>query len=132
MKSRIAVALFALLVCGTVSVPLACGETKCLECHHGLPFPGAKLSFNEGIQVVCSRCHVHHHGKDERNAHPIDMVPSLEVPRDMPLDISGRMTCITCHTYHIGHDITKGAYPSLLRRTRGRAFCYSCHKKTLF
>jgi predicted CXXCH cytochrome family protein len=53
----------------------------------------------------------------------------MSIPPDMPLDGSGRMTCITCHSFHYGDILTNGEKTFLLRREKGKMFCYTCHKK---
>lgn len=104
---------------------------ECSDCHYRLPFPKAGLSFNEGIADICSRCHLSHHGKNLKNSHIVSGRPSMPVPKDLPLDIKNNLSCITCHTFHVGHNLKEGSRKSFLRREKGKTFCYSCHKKTL-
>jgi len=107
------------------------GRTKCNDCHYRLPFPNTRLSFNEGIADICSLCHISHHGKNQKNSHVVNGAPSMPVPRDLPLDINNNLSCITCHTFHVGHTVEEGSRKFFLRREKGKTFCYSCHKKAL-
>lgn len=105
---------------------------RCYDCHYRLPSHNIRPSFNEGIGEVCSRCHTVHHGKKQRNSHVVYVLPSMKIPKDMPLDVRGKLSCVTCHSYHIGHDVMEGSKRFLLRREPGKTFCYACHKKALF
>ena len=131
LKAAILISLAILPVRASSADPDPDG-LKCYSCHYRLPSANGMPSFNEEIGRVCSLCHGRHHATNQRNSHPVDVRPPMPVPRDMPLDAGGRMSCVTCHTYHIGHDVKKGRRRFLLRREPGRAFCYSCHKKALF
>lgn len=98
---------------------------RCLDCHARLPCD-QRLAylFNEGIAGVCNTCH-----KRYVHNHPVEIVPSMSIPADMPLDVKGRMTCITCHSIHNGDIRSEGEKTFLLRRAKGKMFCYSCHTK---
>ena len=104
-------------------------KVKCLDCHSTLPFPGAALSFRRQAREVCAQCHRKGMGSAARLSHPIDVVPSMAIPPDMPLDEQGRMTCVTCHTYHTGYRDENGNKRYFLRRPQGKTFCYACHDK---
>lgn len=106
-------------------------KVKCLDCHRRLPFGGGRLVFNESSEEVCIGCHRNYHGSGKRLLHPVRVVPSMKVPRDMPLDSGGRITCFTCHTYHLGYTNADGERLFFLRRVKGKTFCYSCHKRSL-
>jgi len=98
---------------------------RCLECHTRLPSdPTRAYLFNEEIAAVCNTCH-----KRSVHSHPVEIVPSMSIPADMPLDGKGRMTCITCHSFHSGDVRTDGEKTFLLRRVKGKLFCYTCHTK---
>lgn len=101
----------------------------CLDCHKSLPFKGRALVFYDDIYKKCLSCHRIYHGTESGFDHPSRKVPSMPVPADMPLDSKGRMTCITCHTFHSGY-YGKANKPagSYLRRQKGRTLCYSCHR----
>lgn len=109
------------------------GDTKCLDCHFTLPFDREKLSYTEEVGEVCRSCHTSFPCNDaaDKNgfAHPIKVVPTMTVPIDMPLDQKGRITCITCHSYHAEFWDAEYNNESLLRRTKGVKLCYTCHKK---
>ena len=104
------------------------GKTRCLDCHVTLPFNPDKLTFHEDTVDVCRQCHNNFHGKADLG-HPLGVVPSMNIPRDMPLDEKGKLTCITCHSYHTGDKSSGGINSHLLRRPEGMKFCYSCHRK---
>ncbi len=105
------------------------GKTRCLDCHTVLPFKHIPHTFQTGTGDVCRRCHTNFHAKNGI-AHPVEALPSMKIPPDMPLDIEGRMTCITCHFYHpASPPPADGPRAFILRRPGGRTFCYSCHKK---
>jgi predicted CXXCH cytochrome family protein len=98
---------------------------KCLDCHVRIPFDKSRAYlFNAGIAGICSGCH-----KRPMHSHPVEAVPSIQIPLDMPLDVKGRLTCITCHSFHNGEAVTDGEKTYLLRRQKGKTFCYSCHTK---
>lgn|GEM_PF-1298417 len=122
------IALFVLL-CLSPSVLYAVHEAgeggKCLDCHVRMPLDARRAgSFNEGISGTCHVCH-----KGHIHSHPVNVVPSMHVPRDMPLDIKGRLTCITCHSFHSGYVDAEGRKLFFLRRPKGETLCYSCHTK---
>ncbi len=101
------------------------GGIKCLDCHVGVPLDASRAcSFNAGTSDTCRVCH-----KGHIHDHPCNVVPSMQIPRDMPLDIKGRLTCITCHSFHTGYVDAEGGRAFFLRRERGKTFCYGCHKK---
>jgi len=109
------------------------GKTKCLECHETLPFDRTKLVYTETIGGVCRRCHPSYpcDGKDANAlVHPIEvMVPdSMTIPIDMPLDKAGRLTCVTCHSFHAEFWDAEYDNEALLRRAKGMKLCYTCHK----
>lgn len=109
------------------------GDTKCLDCHFTLPFDRSKLSYTENVGETCRSCHEKFPCNDQANneafAHPTKVVPSMNIPIDMPLDKKGRITCITCHAYHAEFWDAEYNNESLLRRSKGVKLCYTCHKK---
>ncbi len=104
-------------------------QVACIECHTHLPFPGSRLALRKDIGGVCSTCHPRHHGTDSMRSHPVNLTPSLTVPPDMLLDGRGKIGCITCHAFHGEYRDDDGNKRFYLRRTAGKTFCYSCHKK---
>jgi len=108
-------------------------KTKCLECHLTLPFDRSQLVYTDNIGKICLRCHLNFpcdNSKREKGfSHPIEVTPSMNIPLDMPLNKSGMMTCITCHSYHAEFWDSEYNNESLLRRTKGPKLCYTCHKK---
>jgi len=110
----------------------AAQDVRCLDCHVSLPFNNRPLAFYDDTYRICMSCHKGYHGGGKGFAHPVRVVPSMSVPADMPLDSAGRITCITCHTFHSGYDgDIEGKRVLYLRRVKGKTLCYSCHRKPL-
>jgi predicted CXXCH cytochrome family protein len=73
----------------------------------------------------CEYCHQ----MASETSHPTGMKPSMIIPSDLPLDIEGRVGCVTCH------DVTPATRPgqsvgtkSFLRRSaQGGSLCAACH-----
>lgn len=104
---------------------------RCLDCHVTLPFEEAEFVFHDDTQPMCVKCHVSFHCKNGREcgfSHPLEVVSSINIPLDMPLDKRRRLTCITCHLFH-DSDRPTADLPSMLRRPPGLTFCYSCHER---
>jgi predicted CXXCH cytochrome family protein len=128
------ISCYVLLLCSIVfshayAVHDEIGKVRCLDCHPRLPFNGTKALLNEHAGEVCTRCHTSGGKMSETISHPVDIVPSMAIPRDLPTDARGRMTCITCHTFHEGYRDAEGNKRYFLRRQKGKTFCYTCHKK---
>ena len=109
------------------------GKTKCLECHETLPFDRTRLVYTETVGDVCRRCHDSYpcDGKDsDAFSHPVEVVvpEQMTIPLDMPVDKGGRISCITCHSFHAEFWDAEYNNESLLRRTKGMKLCYTCHK----
>lgn len=108
-------------------------KTKCLDCHFTLPFDREKLLYTEEVGGICLKCHNNFpcdkQQTDDSFSHPMLVIPTMNIPLDMPLDKQGRLTCITCHSYHAEFWDSEYNNESLLRRTKGVKLCYSCHKK---
>jgi len=103
--------------------------TPCIECHTRLPFSGGAPPLRNEVDGICVACHLKHHGVDAIWSHPMDIAPSMRVPPDMILDNRGRVVCVTCHAFHGEYRDENGNKRFYLRRSPGKAFCYSCHKK---
>jgi len=103
-------------------------DEGCLFCHERMPDrktdTAATVSFITSLRMICLRCH-------DRFPHPADkehlVLPTMDVPKDLPLDEAGRITCITCHNPHLGGE--KGSAEDLDRRLRrpGDKLCDACH-----
>jgi predicted CXXCH cytochrome family protein len=104
-------------------------NVRCLDCHKHLPLAGTTPPLRDEVNDVCIVCHERHHGTDEMRSHPVTGVPSMPVPPDMVLDGKGRITCVTCHDFHGAYRDENGKKRFYLRRSPGKTFCYSCHKK---
>ena len=104
-------------------------KVPCIECHKHLPLAGTTAPLRDEASDVCVTCHQRHHGTDEMRSHPVNRVPSMQVPPDMVLDSKGRMACVTCHNFHGEYRDENGNKRFYLRRSPGKTFCYSCHKR---
>jgi hypothetical protein len=95
-------------------------EGRCLECHLTVPQSGGSAgAFRKDISAMCADCH----SSTQAVSHPVDVVPSMEVPAEFPLDWRGFLTCVTCHTVH-GDGY--GAY-HMRSGAVGGDFCGLCH-----
>ncbi len=104
-------------------------NVPCVECHAHLPFSKGVPSLRTDVSDVCSnRCHQKSHGTDAMRSHPINVVPSMRIPPDMMQNGQNKIVCVTCHTFHGEYRDESGNKQYYLRRPRGKAFCYSCHK----
>jgi len=104
-------------------------KTPCTDCHTRLPLSGGAPSLRGEVSDGCLTCHPLHHGTVTMKSHPVNTVPSMRVPVDMLLDRQRRIVCITCHAFHGEYRDEDGNKSFYLRRTPGKTFCYSCHKK---
>jgi len=109
------------------------GDTQCLDCHQTLPFDREKLTYTDEVGATCRKCHqefpCNAKKANDGFSHPIEAIPSMSIPRDMPLTASGKITCITCHSYHAEFWDAEYNTESLLRRSKGMQLCHTCHKK---
>ncbi len=120
-----AVAFVALLLAGLVlSEPDSYHnfEGRCLDCHLKVPKAGERPNiFVKDISSLCLSCH-----EDLKEmSHPVDVSPpkKMRIPRSLPLDWKGDVTCTTCHTAH-----KKGHGRYMLRvDSYGEPFCLLCH-----
>ena len=98
---------------------------RCDFCHLTEPTEGNPGKFTRDIDYLCQECHT----VSLQNSHPIEMVPSMEIPEIFPLDWAGRITCSTCHDPH-AENIDDN--PEMLRTlARGKSFCDMCHRDFL-
>lgn len=98
---------------------------RCDSCHLSFEADGRPGKFTRNLDFLCMECH----NVSKAYSHPTGMVPPFAVPAEMPLDWSGRMTCVTCHDPH-GEDFPGGGF--LLRSEyRGQFFCQQCHGHSL-
>lgn len=108
------------------------GDTHCLDCHQSLPFNREKLAYAESVGTTCKKCHPNFPCGPGNNvdafSHPLDVIPSMPIPRDMPLTAAGKLSCITCHSYHAEFWDAEYNNESLLRRTKGMKLCHTCHQ----
>jgi len=101
-------------------------RTGCLDCHRSLPLSNRADGFLKQSDQVCYGCH--ESGMSEFS-HPVDVIPSMKIPLDMPLSESGTLLCITCHTFHTSPsygDTKRNLY--LRRQARGEQLCFICHR----
>lgn len=97
-------------------------RNRCRTCHLVEPRAGEKQVFTGRIDDLCNTCHQ----MRTENSHPSKITTELSIPRHMPLDEAGEMTCATCHDPHGGKT---GHLPFLLRvDAHGEFLCQSCHE----
>jgi len=107
-------------------------DNDCFFCHFTLPRSGEPdgqpLRFTDKITNLCARCH----DMSGVISHQVDILPSamIKVPKDMPLDEEGKITCVTCHDIHkpFKNPLTGERSFFLRRETAGKGFCLSCHE----
>ncbi|MCX5690013.1 MAG: hypothetical protein NTV94_09575 [Planctomycetota bacterium] len=81
---------------------------------------------SQAFQQRCDACHAF----DSGFSHPTGVVPSMNVPQNLPL-VDGRVSCLTCHTDdaarpHGSH--TSGRSEMLREGTSAAGLCSSCHQ----
>ncbi|HEY3308421.1 MAG TPA: cytochrome c3 family protein [Desulfuromonadaceae bacterium] len=120
---KIIVYLFLLTPAMAIAGHYDSSEVKCLDCHSAIPSKQKKSSYSDSLERTCRSCHAKFHGQSRNDSfkHPIDILPSMKIPLDMPLNRAGQMTCNTCHTYHVDKN------KFLLRRPWGKSLCLTCH-----
>jgi predicted CXXCH cytochrome family protein len=117
-------------------------EDGCDACHDGAPPEGVEPPVNgrngHGAALlvryplarretaVCTRCHRY----DRKQAHPVEVEPTLSVPAGWPLGQRGRLVCSTCHDPHVPVGSGRGGSAFLLRADSvGEEFCLRCHER---
>lgn len=78
---------------------------------------------------LCRRCHE----TDSTFSHPVDMIPSMAVPSNLPLQ-NGKLTCVTCHekANEQNHAQSRENHDGLLRgNLTTLSFCAQCHERGL-
>ncbi|MBF0327832.1 MAG: cytochrome c3 family protein [Nitrospirae bacterium] len=83
----------------------------CHESHHG-------FIIKRDVTELCKDCHKERISAGE---HKVDVQPTMDVPKDLPLKKDGKITCITCHDSH--------SKEYLMLRYKSVELCYKCHKK---
>lgn len=74
-------------------------------------------------EKLCADCHPN----AARLSHPSGFFPKRPLPKDLPGDWKGELTCSTCHEIHAPHG------QGLLRgKLRGQGFCLRCHEQKFF
>ena len=97
-------------------------EGQCGRCHLNDPIAGGNPLFVKEINRLCQECHPQ---QGQGLSHPTSIKPSSPLPPELKLDVSGKMTCITCHQTH-------GTRKNLLvNGETGKAFCLFCHQVAL-
>jgi len=108
--------------------PHAFTDSDCFSCHFTIPKEGdvGPMRFMDSISSMCGRCH----DMSKTVSHRVDFVPQgMDIPKDLPLDETGHITCVTCHDVHKPYinELT-GEHTYFLRREpAGKAFCLACH-----
>jgi predicted CXXCH cytochrome family protein len=112
--------LFVMAACLTsvasrqaIAAPMPEIKKDCSLCHLDI---GKGPALRKPVSALCLECH---EDRQAPNEHPVDIVPSMKVPKILPLN-KGKITCITCHDPH------SNAYGKLLRVPQ-RQLCTQCH-----
>lgn len=72
--------------------------TRCQVCHRAADRGALRTRSTGNSVALCDDCHDGHHAV--REAHPVSIIPSMEVLQNMPDDFPltrGKLTCLTCH-----------------------------------
>ena len=103
---------------------------QCSLCHLSENPSGATARrMTAPITLLCTTS-CHQDIFDEGYMHPVDINPKhVSVPSDMPVSLSGELSCATCHNVHAEYYTPYGTASHFLRRQEaGKAFCKICHK----
>lgn len=110
--------------------------SMCSTCHKSNVGGRDSLIFNTDIPQLCQSCHDGRHAS--REAHPVNIVPSvaitMKIPSDFPLD-NGKLTCSTCHDVTWRCSTVQPATMSGRGYLRGAPssdsldFCFNCHRQ---
>ncbi len=106
---------------------------QCTLCHASDSPSGASARrMTAPITFLCTTS-CHQTLFDEGYMHPVDVRPKhVAVPADMPVSLSGELSCGTCHNVHAEYYTPYGSASHFLRRQEtGKAFCKICHKGLL-
>jgi len=131
------IGLFLALLFAYASPGLSAQQQR-LEPHdfrgHGLDCRSCHISVSvkqdgglrKPVSEICGGCHRLPHQN-----HPVDMVPTLQVPPDLPLDKQGKLTCATCHDPHRPYlnPLTGNRTMYLRRDGPNRGLCLACHAR---
>jgi predicted CXXCH cytochrome family protein len=110
--------------------------SMCATCHTSDNGGRGSLVFDADVSELCQSCHDGWHAT--REAHPVNLMPSVEIakkiPSDFPLD-NGKLTCSTCHDITWACSTEQSADISGRSHLRGAPtsarmeFCFNCHTK---
>jgi predicted CXXCH cytochrome family protein len=91
-----------------------------------LPQPPAGAVAGVNSHMTSAQC-LECHRTESVLSHPNQVVPTMSVPADFPLD-EGQVNCITCHRDTFAEHAGVTAGHALLRgELTGQAFCAACH-----
>ncbi len=102
---------------------------KCSACHETMTFRSISTAFRDSTDDLCLGCH---ESEDMDFSHPVGIEAGPSFPPDIPLSSTGKIMCITCHTFHSSYYLPifkKRVY--LRKRALTKEFCLECHRKTL-
>jgi predicted CXXCH cytochrome family protein len=133
MRQKIVPACFTVLFVFLVMVVFSIEHRphsfkECASCHISANTPSLARKLVGPVTQLCMTCH--EKTLTEGYMHPIDVRPrQATIPSDMPLSLSGEITCATCHDIHAEYLTPYGSRTHFLRRQEsGKAFCRSCHR----
>ncbi len=119
--------LGALVMAAALAPVNAAQNADQLPAEPATPAQTASLSAAAWTTPQCSGCHT----PSDLFSHPVDVVPSFEIPADFPL-FGGRLTCATCHDADAAadHALARRDHTDLLRgKATGSDFCTQCHSE---
>lgn len=101
------------------------GKGTCLDCHLHNPeksHEDNKKMMKKDVDVLCKQCHQIQQGL----SHPSNRQAMRQIPKELPLDWAGRITCVTCHYPHRTDQPDVTGF-RIRTETIGRPFCQNCH-----
>ncbi len=100
----------------------------CKSCHLSSSDPRDPGILVKDVMTLCNECHGFNKTSRMKLQHPVQVVPSMELPPNFPLDSSGRMTCITCHDPHAQG--TASNIHMLRSPEQRHDYCQLCHTQS--
>jgi predicted CXXCH cytochrome family protein len=94
----------------------------CDKCHLNDPIKGGKNIYTNDESDLCLQCH----SKMSGLSHPVGVKPTMKIPKELPLDWKGEITCVTCH---IAHHKKNGGDFFMRDLSKGELFCRKCHNE---
>lgn len=90
-----------------------------------------RINKEDAAQLVSNKSCLSCHNTLNNFSHPIDVTPSMDLPKYFPLSDTGNLNCQTCHenTSEQDHIIADSTKTGKLRGGKSdRSFCLECHE----